>query len=223
MDWLQGASATPVRGARRPARVCSRTSRSCAASRTAAGRSSPGERWALTGEAGLFLDPFYSPGSDFIGIANTYICELVGRDRAGRPIDAHAQVFDQIYHSFYESTLALYEGAVPDLRRPRGAAGEGDLGLHVLLGRAGAVLLPAPPRRPRLAVGSRSPPPHLEDRRSPFARPGRPPAISPPPHHPSPSLPPLLSPTPPPPPPPSARTSFRRPLSARSAERDRLL
>jgi len=68
------------------------------------------ERWALTGEAGLFLDPFYSPGTDFIAIANTYICELVGRDRAGRPIDAHAQVFDQIFHSFYESTLALYRG-----------------------------------------------------------------------------------------------------------------
>ena len=39
------------------------------------------ERWALTGEAGLFLDPFYSPGSDFIAIANTYIC----RARRARP------------------------------------------------------------------------------------------------------------------------------------------
>ena len=65
-------------------------------------------RWALTGEAGLFLDPFYSPGSDFIGIANTYITELVTRDRAGRSIEAHAHVYDQIFHSFYESTLALY-------------------------------------------------------------------------------------------------------------------
>ena len=65
-------------------------------------------RWALTGEAGLFLDPFYSPGSDFIGIANTYITELIAIDRAGRPLAAHAQVYDQIYHSFYESTLALY-------------------------------------------------------------------------------------------------------------------
>ncbi len=67
-----------------------------------------GQRWALTGEAGLFLDPFYSPGSDFIAIANTYICELIARDRAGRPLDAHARVYDQIFHSFYESTLALY-------------------------------------------------------------------------------------------------------------------
>jgi flavin-dependent dehydrogenase len=72
-----------------------------------------GERWAITGEAGLFLDPFYSPGSDFIAIANTYICELVARDRGGRPIDAHAAIFDQIFHSFYESTLALYEGQYP--------------------------------------------------------------------------------------------------------------
>ncbi len=67
-----------------------------------------GDRWALTGEAGLFLDPFYSPGSDFIGISNTYITELIARDRAGQPLEAHAQIYDQIYHSFYESTLTLY-------------------------------------------------------------------------------------------------------------------
>jgi flavin-dependent dehydrogenase len=77
-----------------------------------------GERWALTGEAGLFLDPFYSPGSDFIAIANTYICELVGRDRAGRPIDAHARLYDRIFHSFYESALALYTGQYPILGDP---------------------------------------------------------------------------------------------------------
>jgi flavin-dependent dehydrogenase len=65
-------------------------------------------RWALAGEAGRFLDPFYSPGSDFIGIGNTYITELVARDRAGQPLAAHAQVYEQIFRSFYESTLALY-------------------------------------------------------------------------------------------------------------------
>jgi len=73
------------------------------------------ERWAISGEAGLFLDPFYSPGSDFIAIANTYICELVARDLAGQPTAAHAAIFDQIFHSFYESTLALYEGQYPIL------------------------------------------------------------------------------------------------------------
>jgi flavin-dependent dehydrogenase len=67
-----------------------------------------GQRWALTGEAGLFLDPFYSPGSDFIAMGNTYITDLVAHDRAGRSVEARARLYDQIYHSFYESTLALY-------------------------------------------------------------------------------------------------------------------
>jgi len=65
-------------------------------------------RWALTGEAGLFLDPFYSPGTDFIAIANTYITELIARDRAGQSIEMHSGIYEQIYFSFYESTLALY-------------------------------------------------------------------------------------------------------------------
>ena len=70
-------------------------------------------RWALTGEAGLFLDPFYSPGTDFIAISNTYITELVARERAGESIEMHAHIFEQIYFSFYESTLALYRDQYP--------------------------------------------------------------------------------------------------------------
>ena len=65
-------------------------------------------RWALAGEAGRFLDPFYSPGSDFIAIGNTYITELIARDRAGQRLAAHTQVYEQIFRSFYDSTLALY-------------------------------------------------------------------------------------------------------------------
>jgi flavin-dependent dehydrogenase len=65
-------------------------------------------RWALAGDAGRFLDPFYSPGSDFIAIGNTYITELIARDRAGQRLAAHTQVFEQVFRSFYESTLALY-------------------------------------------------------------------------------------------------------------------
>jgi flavin-dependent dehydrogenase len=68
-----------------------------------------GRRWALTGEAGLFLDPFYSPGSDYIAISNTFITELIARDRTGQAVDAHAAIYDQLYHSFYESTLAMYQ------------------------------------------------------------------------------------------------------------------
>lgn len=65
-------------------------------------------RWALAGEAGRFLDPYYSPGSDFIAIGNTYITELVARDRAGMRLAAHVQIYEQIFRSFYDNTLLLY-------------------------------------------------------------------------------------------------------------------
>ena len=71
------------------------------------------DRWALTGEAGVFLDPFYSPGSDFIGISNSYITDLISRDFSGEHIAARANVYEQLYMSFYRSTLALYQGQYP--------------------------------------------------------------------------------------------------------------
>jgi flavin-dependent dehydrogenase len=67
-----------------------------------------GARWALTGEAGVFLDPFYSPGSDFIAIANTYITELIAHDRAGHPVASYARIYEQFFMSFYDSTMSLY-------------------------------------------------------------------------------------------------------------------
>ncbi|MGH8234551.1 MAG: NAD(P)/FAD-dependent oxidoreductase [Rhodanobacteraceae bacterium] len=68
------------------------------------------DRWALTGEAGLFLDPFYSPGTDFIAIANTYITELIARDFAGDAIAPRARRFQQLFFSFYRNMLNLYRG-----------------------------------------------------------------------------------------------------------------
>ncbi len=75
-------------------------------------------RWALTGEAGLFLDPFYSPGSDFIAMGNTFITELIAQDLAGQRLGAQAQVFDQLMHSFYDSTLDLYVDQYPIFADP---------------------------------------------------------------------------------------------------------
>jgi flavin-dependent dehydrogenase len=66
-------------------------------------------RWALTGEAGLFLDPFYSPGGDFIAIGNGYICDLIEKDRAGRPFAGYASVYQELVRSFYDNTLTLYQ------------------------------------------------------------------------------------------------------------------
>ncbi|MBJ7575700.1 FAD-dependent oxidoreductase [Luteimonas sp. MC1828] len=77
-----------------------------------------GHRWALTGEAGLFLDPFYSPGSDFIAISNTYVCELIDRDLAGESVAMHASIYQQLYFSFYENTLSLYQDQYPVFGHP---------------------------------------------------------------------------------------------------------
>ncbi|MGH1341640.1 MAG: NAD(P)/FAD-dependent oxidoreductase [Nannocystales bacterium] len=67
-------------------------------------------RWALTGEAGVFVDPFYSPGSDFIAFSNDFITELVEQESNGASIDAMAAGFNRQYLSLYKSFLALYEG-----------------------------------------------------------------------------------------------------------------
>jgi flavin-dependent dehydrogenase len=68
------------------------------------------DRWAMTGEAGMFLDPFYSPGTDFIAIANTYITGLVARDFAGEPIAKPVRRCQQMFFSFYRNMLNLYLG-----------------------------------------------------------------------------------------------------------------
>ncbi|HLI18989.1 MAG TPA: tryptophan 7-halogenase [Rhodanobacteraceae bacterium] len=68
------------------------------------------DRWALTGDAGMFLDPFYSPGSDFIAIGNTYISELIARDFSGHLDAGIVRRFQQLFLSFYRSALGLYCG-----------------------------------------------------------------------------------------------------------------
>lgn len=67
-------------------------------------------RWALTGEAGVFVDPFYSPGSDFIAFSNDFITELIAKDTAGEDVERLAFGFNRQYLSLYRSFLSLYEG-----------------------------------------------------------------------------------------------------------------
>jgi len=68
------------------------------------------ERWALTGEAGAFVDPFYSPGSDFIAVANELIGDLILRDLSGEDAQwaSRADLYNRFYKLKYESALRLY-------------------------------------------------------------------------------------------------------------------
>ncbi|TMK28147.1 MAG: dehydrogenase [Actinobacteria bacterium] len=68
------------------------------------------DRWALTGEAGPFLDPFYSPGSDFIAVGNTLVTDLVVRDLNGEDVAERTRRHDDLFLRLYKEALTWYEG-----------------------------------------------------------------------------------------------------------------
>jgi flavin-dependent dehydrogenase len=71
------------------------------------------ERWCLTGEAGVFLDPFYSPGSDMIAISNGLIGDLITRDLNGEDIEEQAAIHNQLFLLLTQSFHDLYNGQYP--------------------------------------------------------------------------------------------------------------
>ena len=72
------------------------------------------DRWALTGEAGAFADPFYSPGSDFISTANELTASLIFAELDGDASFAERLGIYNAYYRFkYESVIRLYIGMYP--------------------------------------------------------------------------------------------------------------
>jgi flavin-dependent dehydrogenase len=68
-----------------------------------------GNRWGITGEAGFFHDPFYSPGSDFIAFSNTFLTDLIQRDLSGKGFRIRAFSYDRIFKRFYYGTKTAYQ------------------------------------------------------------------------------------------------------------------
>lgn len=66
--------------------------------------------WGLTGEAGCFADPFYSPGSDFIAFSNGFITDLVSTQMRGEDVRFKTLLFEKLFKSIYDNTLSLYQG-----------------------------------------------------------------------------------------------------------------
>jgi flavin-dependent dehydrogenase len=77
------------------------------------------DRWGLTGEAAAFLDPFYSPGSDFIAIGNTMIAKLIHEDLAGRSIQQLAPTLQSVYLTLFHNNLLTYRDQYPLFGNPR--------------------------------------------------------------------------------------------------------
>ncbi|MEQ1553595.1 MAG: FAD-dependent monooxygenase [Ferruginibacter sp.] len=67
------------------------------------------DRWAVTGEAGFFLDPFYSPGTDLISINNTFLSDLILRDYDGEDISGRANVYEQACLTLFDNWVPVYQ------------------------------------------------------------------------------------------------------------------
>lgn len=115
------------------------------------------DRWALTGEAGAFVDPFYSPGSDFIATANEFIVSIVDRVGARRRHGSLREEEDPDLQRLLQVQVRAdaqpLREALPDLRLLRGLPAQVPARLQQLLQRHG---LAVPERQaPRRRLGGR--------------------------------------------------------------------
>ncbi|WP_445166124.1 NAD(P)/FAD-dependent oxidoreductase [Mycolicibacterium sp. Dal123E01] len=67
------------------------------------------DRWCLTGDSGVFLDPLYSSGLDLVAIGNGLITDMVSRDLDGEDVVGRAQISDSLFRSLTEMWLAVYQ------------------------------------------------------------------------------------------------------------------
>ena len=77
------------------------------------------QRWALVGEAAAFVDPFYSPGSDFIALANTLAVECIRADLAGADLPAVTERLSETYLRFASEATETYRQAAKVYANPR--------------------------------------------------------------------------------------------------------
>lgn len=81
------------------------------------------DRWALVGEAGAFVDPLYSPGTDFIATANHFTVEMIRTDQAiqrgeGGCLQEKSQHLNLLYRSLFNGCADLYKEAQPVMAHP---------------------------------------------------------------------------------------------------------
>jgi flavin-dependent dehydrogenase len=67
------------------------------------------DRWACVGEAAVFVDPLYSPGSDFIGLSCCMATELVKSDLAENgELEGRVREYNDFFLGFTEVTTATF-------------------------------------------------------------------------------------------------------------------
>lgn len=73
------------------------------------GRFYSNDRWGVVGESAAFLDPFYSPGTDFIALGNTWLSDLILRDFKGEDIAARTIIYERVHAAFFQSWVPIYQ------------------------------------------------------------------------------------------------------------------
>ena len=68
------------------------------------------DRWCVTGDAGAFMDPFYSPGIDFIAINNSWLTELIIRDTSEEDITLRTMIYGHAHREILDGWALLYKG-----------------------------------------------------------------------------------------------------------------
>lgn len=66
------------------------------------------DRWCVTGDSGIFLDPLYSSGLDLIAIGNGLITDMIARELGGEDVVARAGISDSLFRSLTDMWLAIY-------------------------------------------------------------------------------------------------------------------
>jgi flavin-dependent dehydrogenase len=74
-------------------------------------RSWSADRWAIVGEAGAFVDPLYSPGTDFIAYANSFTEDMIRVDLEGGDLVTRARELSALYRSLVGGGVDLYRDA----------------------------------------------------------------------------------------------------------------
>lgn len=66
------------------------------------------DRWSCVGEAGVFLDPLYSLGTDFVGLTNSITVEMIRRDGEGRLTAASVAALNEHFLGMAENMLEFF-------------------------------------------------------------------------------------------------------------------
>lgn len=67
------------------------------------------DRWGTAGESGPFLDPLYSPGTDFIAMNNSWLSDLILRDLAGEDIETRVNIYEQCHLALVDAWIPIYQ------------------------------------------------------------------------------------------------------------------